>query len=205
MRINERWAPTRHTLQHKVFSSYSWRWRHSQHELPANMKQERRKRGGKFTLDLPLHNKAEDKAGKWCHFRWPGVLRCRALSFLLREKRTPKPLSGIYPPTLPCVLLPLCSSYYTGGLIFTSNLFPVLIWSTICCPPHCIPTCFDFLRKEVERQFWKGKFGPGSRAVLLGGVWSPFDCREEVKWGWTEDVGAVLIRKDKTRQVGRVI
>lgn len=99
MRISERWAPTRHTLQHKASSSCSRGWRHSQHELPANMKQaRRRRRRRKFTLDLPLHNKAEDRAGK-C---WPRVLRCRVLSFLLREKRTTKALSGLCPPTLPC-------------------------------------------------------------------------------------------------------
>lgn len=68
-----------------------------------------------------------------------------------------------------------------------------------------MPTCFDFLSKEVETQFQKGKFGPGGGAVLLGGVSSPLVCREEVKWGWAENVGAVLIRKDKTRQMGRVI
>lgn len=100
------------TLQHKMFSSCSWGWRHSQHELPANMKQARRRRG-KFILDLPLHNKAEYRAGKYCHFRWPGLLRCRALSFLLREKIIPKALSGITVlllVPLPAVLL--CTSYY---------------------------------------------------------------------------------------------
>lgn len=57
----------------------------------------------------------------------------------------------------------------------------------------------------MERQFWRGKFGPDSGAVLLGGLLSPLVCREEVKWGWTEDARAVLIRTDKTRQIRRVI
>lgn len=129
MRISERWAPTRHTLQHKASSSCSRGWRHSQHELPANMKQaRRRRRRRKFTLDLPLHKKAEDRAGK-C---WPRVLRCRVLSFLLREKRTTKALSGLCPPTLPCTSYAFASVsqllYHTGGLIFTSTqLFPIFL------------------------------------------------------------------------------
>lgn len=133
MRISGRWAPTRHSLQHKGFSSCSWGWRHSQHELPANMKQAR-KRGGKFPLDLPLHNKAEGRAGKCCHFRRPGLLRCRALSRLLREKRIPKALSGITLSSYPslyhlcfCLCVPAiishCRPYlYINPLVSHSSL-----------------------------------------------------------------------------------
>lgn len=52
----------------------------------------------------------------------------------------------------------------------------------------------------LEREAWPWRWGCPVRCVL-----SPLACREEVKWGWTEEAGTVLTRKDKTRQVGRVI
>lgn len=138
-RNSERWAPTRHTLQHKVFSSCYWGWRHSQHELPANIKQARERRG-KFPLDLHLHNKGEDRAGKCCHFRWPRQLRHRALSSPLREKRIPEALSGLTPSSYPslyqlcfCLCVPAIISHwrpylYINSLVAHSSLINSLTY-----------------------------------------------------------------------------
>lgn len=180
MRVSERWAATRHTVQHKVFSSCSWGWRHSQHELPANMKQGRR-RGGEFILDLPLHNKAKDRAGTFYHFRWPRQLRCRALSFLLRENRMPRALSGITPSSHPslyplcfCLCVPAIISHWKPYLcinplishislinsltyLLSSPLHPYLLWFSE-----------EGRRKTVlKREVWRRQQGCPVRGCLL--------------------------------------
>lgn len=180
MRINERWAPTWHTLQHKAFCSCSWGWRHSQHDLPANMKQGRRRRGA-FTLDLPLHNKAEDRAGKCCCFRWPGWLRCRALRFLLREKRMPKALSGITLSSHPslyqlcfCLCVPAIIPHWRPYLYISLLVSHISLISSLTyllsSPLHAYLLWFSEQgggNTVLEREVWPRRRGCPVRGCLL--------------------------------------
>lgn len=171
-------------------------------------------RRGECTLVLPLHNKEESQGGKHSCFRWSWLLRCRALSFFLRKRGCQKPRVGsLCPPTFPSANYGFASVsqllYHSGDLILTStHLFPLFLdqlINLVSSPLHPRLLWFSVVpvRKEVERQLWEGKFGLGSGDILLGDVSSPFACREEVRWGWAVDVGASLIKKEKSRQMGR--
>lgn len=94
---------------------------------------------------------------------------------------------------------------HSGDLILTStHLFPILLdqhINLLCLLRFSSLLLWFSVRKEVERRLWERKFGAGSRNILrLGGVSSPLACRKEVRWGWAVDVGASLLKKDKSSE-----
>lgn len=141
----------------------------------------------------------------------PGYSGAELWAFSWGERRCQKQDPSILLFSLLTMLLLQCPSSYIT--VETSSLhqlicFPYSLISSLTClvssPLHPYLLWFSVVpvRKEVERWLWDGKFGPGSGNILLGGISSPLACREEMRWGWAVDVGASLIKKEKSRQMG---
>ena len=134
-------------------------------------------RRGECTMVLPLHDKGEGQAGKQFCFRWSWLLRCRALSFLLRKKRVQKAQSG-FPLSSHLSLCQLCFCLCIPALMsqwrphpYINPLVSHIPWSLTYLVSFSLhPYLLWF--SEVERWLWEGKFV----FQLLGGVSSPLAC-----------------------------